>query len=85
MYRQSCQKVIMYMVMLYKKVKLAITTSVQQETRNSVFSSIQVHSMENHVLDTDLRDDHITVMIRLMINMHLTTFLHELLMCIQRE
>ena len=59
------------------KVKLGTTTSVLQETRNSVFSSIQVHLMENHVLDTDFRDDHITVMIKLISNTYLTTFLHQ--------
>ena len=60
-----------------RKIKLAITISVLQETRNSVFSSIQEHSMENHVLDTDFRDDHITVIIKLIINTYLTTFLHQ--------
>ena len=60
-----------------KKVKLAVTTSVLQETRNSVFTSIQVHSMENHVLDSDFRDDHITVIIKLIVNIYLTTFLHQ--------
>ena len=33
--------------------------------------------MENHVLDTDFRDDHITVIIKLIANTYLTTFLHQ--------
>ena len=33
--------------------------------------------MENHVLDSDFRDDHITVIIKLIVNIHLTTFLHQ--------
>ena len=36
-------------------VTSAITSSVLQKTRNSTFSSIQAHSMENHILDNHLR------------------------------
>ena len=33
--------------------------------------------MENHVLDSDFRDDHITVIIKHTVNIYLTTFLHQ--------
>jgi len=35
--------------------------SVLKETRNTTFLSIQNHSKETHILDNNLRDDHVTL------------------------
>ena len=57
--------------------KLAITMSVLEETRNTLFPSIQDHSKENHILDSEMRDDHITVIIKEIVNHYLKLFFHQ--------
>ena len=57
--------------------KLAITMSVLEETRNTLFPSIQGHSKENHILDSEMRDDHITVIIKEIVNHYLKLFFHQ--------
>ena len=51
-----------------KKNQLAISMSVLEETKNTLFSSIQEHSKENHLLDGDMRDHHITIVIKEKLN-----------------
>ena len=51
-----------------KKDQLAISMTVLEETKNTLFSSIQEHSKENHILDGDMRDDHITIVIKEILN-----------------
>ena len=46
-----------------KQDKLAIAMSVLKETRNTTFLSIQNHSKDTHILDNNLRDDHVTLII----------------------
>ena len=60
-----------------KKDQLAISMSVLEETRTSLFSSIQDHSKENHILDGDMRDDHITIIIKEIAKHYLTLFFHQ--------
>ena len=57
--------------------KLAITMSVLEETRNTLFPSIQEHSKENHILDSEMRDDHITVIIKETVKHHLKLLFHQ--------
>ena len=60
-----------------KKDQLAITMSVLEETKTTLFSSIQDHSKENLVLDSDMRDDHITIVIKEVTKHYLTLFFHQ--------
>ena len=62
--------------------KIAITMSVLEETRNTLFPSMQDHSKENHILDSEMRDDHITVIIKI-VNHYLKLFLIQ--PCIHRK
>ena len=43
---------------------IAVTISVLKENRNPTFTSTQSHSSEDHILDNDLRDDHLTFIIK---------------------
>jgi len=58
-----------------KQDKLAITMSVLKETRSTTFLSIQNHSKETHILDNNLRDDH--VIIKEIVQHFLTVFFHQ--------
>ena len=57
--------------------KLAITMSVLEEARNTLLPSIQDHSKENHSLGSEMRDDHITVIITEIVNHYLKLFFHQ--------
>ena len=72
-------------LLLQEKVKLAVATSVLQATRNSVFPSIHVQSMEHHVLDNDFRDDQNIIVIKLIVNICFDYFFYTcLLVCMLR-
>ena len=60
-----------------KKDQLAITISVLEETKTTLFSTIQEHSKENHILDGDLRDDHIAIIIKEITKHYLTLFFYQ--------
>ena len=60
-----------------KQDKLAITMSVLKETRNTTFLPIHSHSKETHILDNDLRDDHVTFIIKEIVQHYLTLFFHQ--------
>ena len=60
-----------------KQNKLAIAMSVLKETKNTTFPSIQNHSKETHILDYNLREDHVTFIIKEIVQHHLTLFSHQ--------
>ena len=55
---------------------LKIRMSVLQETRRT-FSSLQQHSIENHIVDAHLRDDHVPLIIKLLVDKYLNLFFHQ--------
>ena len=60
-----------------KETNIRITSEVLNETRNTTFTSLTDHSRENHILDDSLRDDHITILIKLIVKFYLTLFYHQ--------
>ena len=45
--------------------------------KNITFLAIQEHSKQFHVLDQHLRDDHITILIKLIVKNYLVIFYHQ--------
>jgi hypothetical protein len=50
---------------------------VLQEVKPSAFQSLQQHSQDTHVLDNDLRDDHITILVKKVTDLYSKLFLHQ--------
>ena len=60
---------------LSKEANAKILSQVLTETRNSTFQSLSQHSRESHILDGELRDDHISKIIKLIVKNYLILFL----------
>eukprot|EP00794_Sanderia_malayensis_P011743 gene11743-12964_t len=60
-----------------KEVNTKIMMLVLQETRTNTFQSLQEHSVQSHVIDNELRDDHITVLIKLIVKHYLILFYYQ--------
>jgi hypothetical protein len=54
-----------------------IVSDVLQNTKLSTFSELVEHSQQCHILDANMRDDHITSIIRLIVESYLKLFLHQ--------
>ena len=54
-----------------------ILSDVLSETRNNTFRSISDHSKQCHILDQNLRDDHISIIIKGVIKKYLVIFYHQ--------
>ena len=62
---QGSPKSIIEWAHLSKETNTTILSNVLSKTRNSTFQSLIQHSKETHVLDSELRDDHITSIVKL--------------------
>ncbi|CAB4019071.1 DNA transposase THAP9 [Paramuricea clavata] len=62
---------------LPKKALETLQRDVLQEVKPSVFQSLQQHSQDTHVLDKDLRDDHITILVKKITDLYSKIFLHQ--------
>ena len=62
---------------LSKETNAKILSEVLSETRNSTFQSLSQHSKESHILDGELRDDHISKIIKLIVKNYLILFYHQ--------
>ena len=62
---------------LAKETNGKIMLHVMAKTRNSTFQSLNEHSKENHILDNELRDDHITYIIKMIVKNYLLLFYHQ--------
>ena len=47
------------------------------KTRNSAIRSLNEHSKETNILDNELRDDHITYIIKMVVKNYLLLFYHQ--------
>ena len=54
-----------------------IVLKTRSETKRSAFSSLEQHSIESHILDSSLRDDHITILIKSVAELHITIIFHR--------
>ena len=57
-----------------------INRSVQKvliETKGSAFSSLEQHSIENHILDSTLRDDHRTILLKSVVELYINNSFHR--------
>ncbi len=54
-----------------------IVSDVLQNTKLSTFTEQVEHSQQCHILDENMRDDHITSIIRLIVESYLKLFLHQ--------
>ena len=63
---------------LMKKESLqAIKQQVLRETKLSTFTSLEQHSWECHILDQNLRDDHITLLIHSISDLYAKIFVYR--------
>jgi hypothetical protein len=62
---------------LPKKALETLQRDVLQEVKPSAFQSLQQHSQDTHVLDKDLRDDHITILVKKITDLYSKIFLHQ--------
>ena len=62
---------------LSKETNAKILLQVLAKTRNSTFQSLNEHSKETHILDHELRDDHITSIIKMILKNYLILFYHQ--------
>ena len=62
---------------LTKESNAKILSEVLSEMKNHTFESISDHSKEIHILDHNLRDDHISVMIKEIVKQYLVLFYHQ--------
>ena len=60
-----------------EKALKTLQRNVLQETKPTVFNSLQQHSLETHVIDPSLRDDHITVLIKKITDLYSKIFLYR--------
>ena len=60
-----------------EKALKTLQRNALQETKPTVFNSLQQHSLETHVVDQSLRDDHITVLIKKITDLYSKIFLHR--------
>ena len=54
-----------------------IVLKTRSETKRSAFSSLEQHSIESHILDSSLRDDHITILIKSVAELHIKIIFHR--------
>ena len=47
------------------------------ETKGSTFSSLEQHSIAHHILDSRLRDDHITILIKSFMELYIKIIFHR--------
>ncbi len=59
------------------KAILTLQRDVLQEVKLTAFQSLQQHSLETHVLDKNLRDDHITIIIESITDLYSKIFLYQ--------
>ena len=62
-----------------------IMSDVLSATKNNTFHSLSEHSKECHILDKNLRDDHITIIIKGIVKQYLVIFIISLEGYLQRE
>ena len=54
-----------------------LKSNVLQDVKASCFQNIQQHSRESlHLLDEQFRDDHITIIIKKIVDLHINIFVH---------
>lgn len=59
------------------KEKESVVNRALLNTRCSTFASLQQHALEHHVLDDNLRDDHITALIKIITRHFINIFCHR--------
>ena len=74
---KEAQKALCKWARLSKETNATILSNVLSKTRNSTFQSWIQHSKEAHVLDSELRDDHITSIVKLIVKNYLVLFYHQ--------
>ena len=52
-------------------------SDVLSATRSNTFQLLSEHSKESHILDQNLRDDHITIIIKGIVKQYLVLFYHQ--------
>ena len=62
---------------LTKESNAKILSEVLSEMKNSTFESISDHSKETHVLDYNLRDDHIATLMKEIVKQYFISFYHQ--------
>ena len=62
---------------LSKETNVKIVLQVMGKTRNATFQSLNEHSKETHIFDNELRDDHITFIIKMIVKNYLLLFYHQ--------
>jgi hypothetical protein len=62
---------------LSKDKKEKICSDVLKEMKLQTFQDILQHSQQGHVLDDNLRDDHITILIKYIVKLYLQLFLYQ--------
>ena len=62
---------------LSKESNAQILSDVLSATKNNTFLLLSEHSKECHILDQDLRDDHITILIKGIVKQYLVIFYHQ--------
>ncbi|CAB4017604.1 Hypothetical predicted protein, partial [Paramuricea clavata] len=63
--------------LMQKKTLQEIKKQVLQETKPSTFIELQQHSRECHILDENLRDDHITTLVHGISDLYVKIFIHR--------
>ena len=62
---------------LNKKALSGLKSNVLQEVKTSSFQDLEQHSRESHVLDKEFREDHITIIIKKIIDLYIKIFSHR--------
>ena len=62
---------------LSKETNAKLLMQVLTKTRNSRFQSLNQHNKETHILDSELRDDHVTYIIKIILKNYLVLFYHQ--------
>ena len=60
-----------------KKAISTLKSNVLQEVKASFFQSLQKHSQESHILDEQFRDDHITIIVKKIVDLYVNIFVHR--------
>ena len=74
--RKACRALCKW-ASLSRESNAQILSDVSSATRNNTFHSLSEHSKECHILDKNLRDDHITIIIKGIVKQYLVIFYHQ--------
>ena len=55
----------------------SLKSNVLQDVKASCFQNLQQHSCESHLLDEQFRDDHITIIIKKIVDLYINIFVHR--------